>query len=241
MGKLIAVCGSPHSGKTTLALKLAQEIYFSKKGTSVIFLSPDLETPALGYIFPNYKGTDLYSMGVALDKTDIYREDILRQFVTVKETEDLVYLGYKLGENKYSYPELTEDKVLDFISELREMADYVIVDCTVNENDLISRIAKRDCDKAVQIFNPNVQSVVYYISCVNQFLSVTDKRIKVLNIMDNDIYLPGDEIKKCFGEMDCTVGYSRPLKQQMITGTLYTKIADPKYRAAVKKIAKAVS
>ena len=41
MSKLIAVCGSPESGKTTLGLKLAQEIYFTKK-TSVLFMSADL-------------------------------------------------------------------------------------------------------------------------------------------------------------------------------------------------------
>ena len=41
MGKMIAVCGSPNCGKTTAALKLAQEIYGLKK-SSVMFLSPDL-------------------------------------------------------------------------------------------------------------------------------------------------------------------------------------------------------
>ena len=41
MSKMIAVCGAPGSGKTTAALKIAEEIYYAKKG-SVIFLSPDL-------------------------------------------------------------------------------------------------------------------------------------------------------------------------------------------------------
>jgi adenylate kinase family enzyme len=48
---MIAVCGSPESGKTTAALKLAQELYFAKKGT-VLFLSPDMSVPALSYLFP---------------------------------------------------------------------------------------------------------------------------------------------------------------------------------------------
>ena len=48
MSKLIAVCGSPESGKTTLGLKLAQELYFTKK-TSVLFLSVDLNVPIMAH------------------------------------------------------------------------------------------------------------------------------------------------------------------------------------------------
>ena len=47
MGKMIAVCGAPGSGKTTAALKIAEEIYYAKKG-SVIFhtLSRPSDNPA---------------------------------------------------------------------------------------------------------------------------------------------------------------------------------------------------
>ena len=48
MSKLIAVCGSPESGKTTLALKLAQELYYTKK-TSVLFFSVDFT-----HVFPRF-------------------------------------------------------------------------------------------------------------------------------------------------------------------------------------------
>ena len=46
MSKMIAVCGSPESGKTSFSLKLAQELYFQKKGT-VLFLSPDMRVPSM--------------------------------------------------------------------------------------------------------------------------------------------------------------------------------------------------
>ena len=58
MSKMIAVCGAPGSGKTTAALKIAEEIYYAKKG-SVIFFSPDLNVPCLAYIFPNCKEAEL--------------------------------------------------------------------------------------------------------------------------------------------------------------------------------------
>ena len=53
MSKTIAIWGSPNSGKTTFATKLAQTIY-DKYQATVIVLYVDNETPALPVIFPNY-------------------------------------------------------------------------------------------------------------------------------------------------------------------------------------------
>lgn len=237
MSKIIAVCGGPNSGKTTAALKIAQSIYRRKKGTSVLFLSPDLETPSLGYLFPNCKDVDLHSLGAALDKTDIFKEDVMRQFVNTRTMLNFAFLGFKLGENKYSYPQFTDDKVDQFFSVLRETAEYIVIDCTCNEDDLISRVAKRDCDVAVQLYNPDIRSMVYYASCVNQFVIIEGKKLKVMNIMDNDLYLPIDETKTYFGDIDMILPYSRALKQQMITGTLSEKLHDPKYTQAIEQIA----
>ena len=114
MGKFIAVCGSPESGKTVTALKLAQEIY-EKTRQRVLFFSPDLSVPLMGYIFPHCKESDLYSIGKALDQTDIYKEDVLKRVVTVKTMTSFGYLGFKAGENKYTYPRPTEDKVLQLL------------------------------------------------------------------------------------------------------------------------------
>ena len=96
MGKMIAVCGSPGCGKTTAALKLAQGIYGIKK-TSVIFLSPDLIVPCMAYLFPNGKDSELYSFGVVLDKTDIYKEGILSRKNESGFWEK--YVGYSVDYN----------------------------------------------------------------------------------------------------------------------------------------------
>lgn len=240
MGKLIAVCGSPNSGKTTLSLKLSKDIYDTNKGTTVILVSPDVTVPSLGYLFPNSKDVDMYSLGVALDKTDIFKEDVEKQFVTTKTMKNFAVLGYKLCENKYSYPDPTEDKIMQLFSALRETADYTVVDCTSDENDLISNIAKRDCDIAVQVYNPDIKSMVFYGSCINQFLMIEDKAIKVLNTLDRDLFLPFDEVQSNVKDIEFVIPYSRALKQQMITGTLVEALHDAKYLKVVGNIAKAV-
>ena len=130
MGKFIAVCGSPESGKTVTALKLAQEIYEETR-QRVLFFSPDLSVPLMGYIFPHCKESDLYSIGKALDQTDIYKEDVLKRVVTVKTMTSFGYLGFKAGENKYTYPRPTEDKVLQLLLS-KVSADVLLFDSLEN-------------------------------------------------------------------------------------------------------------
>lgn len=239
MSKMIAVCGSPNSGKTTAALKLAQEIYQLKKA-SIQFLSPDLTVPCMAYLFPNGKDSDLYSLGVALDKTDIYREDVLKQTVNLKTMQNFGFLGFKLGENKYSYPRPTEDKVVQLFDVLKDCSEYVIVDCSCDPDDMVSSIAKRECDIAIQMFAPDMKCISYYASCVNQFILIEEKKLKVLNVMDKDIYVPIYETEKHFNGMDFKLPYEKNLKQQMITGTLSERLNNCKYKSEIERLAKAV-
>ena len=111
MAKIIAVIGSPGSGKTTVTLKLAQELYCATTSGAVIYLAPSLIVPALGVVFPNYTPDSIFSLGIMFDKTDIYEEDVLNHLVTVKAMNNFGCLGYKAGENKYDFATLTEDKV----------------------------------------------------------------------------------------------------------------------------------
>ena len=239
MGKMIAVCGSPNCGKTMTALKLAQEIYHLNK-TSIVFLSPDINVPCMAYLFPNGKDSDLYSLGAALDKTDIYKEDVIRQTVNVKTMQNFGFLGFKLGENRYSYPRPTEDKIIQLLTVLRECAEYVIVDCTCDSDDMVSTISKRDCDIAVQMFTPDMKCIAYYASCVNQFLMIEGKKLKVMNEMERDVYLPTFETEKHFHGMDFKLPYERMLRQQMITGTASERIGSGKYRSEIDRLVKAV-
>ena len=101
-GKIIAVWGSPHSGKTTFATKLATAIYSSFEST-VITLYTDLETPVIPILFPFDKNEDLGSVGYPLSKTEVEQGDIINNLVTVKDMQHFGFLGYKTGENKFTY------------------------------------------------------------------------------------------------------------------------------------------
>ena len=108
-GKIITVWGSPNSGKTTFATKLATAIYTSFEST-VITLFTDIETPVLPVLFPFGKTEELGSVGVPLSKTEVEQGDIINNLVTVKEMQNFGFLGYRTGENKFSYPKYGKAK-----------------------------------------------------------------------------------------------------------------------------------
>ena len=239
MGKIIAVCGSPASGKTTAALKIAQEIYSMNAG-SVLYISPDMTVPSLAYIFPSFKDGELYSLGAALDRTDIFQDDVLQYIVSTKDAKNFGYMGFKLGENRYTYPRATEDKALSFFRVAARVGNYVVIDCSCDHDDLVSTLAKSRADEVIMLVNPDLKCLSYFGSNADQFSVVSEKAVKVMNIVDKDLYLPIRDIQNHYKDIAFTLPYSRAIKQQAITGTLSERLGDKRYISTVKGIAKAV-
>lgn len=239
MAKIIAVCGSPSSGKTTTALKLAQEIYFSAK-CPVLFISPDTNTPTLSYLFPRSKDNELFSLGAALDKTSITAEDILKQTVNINSMKDFGFLGLKLGENKYSYARPTEEKVKEFFVSCGNIASFVFIDCASYFDDPISEMAMRESGIIVQMITADLKCMGYYSAYEDRYNALSDKVIKILNVMDNDILLPIDEVKQHFNGTDFMLPYSIKIKEQAIIGSLTDKTSDSKYKSVCTNVVRRV-
>lgn len=236
MAKIIAIIGSPSSGKTTVALKLAQELYCATSSGVVIYISPSLKIPSLGLLFPNYAPESIFSLGKMLDKTDIYEEDILNHLVTVKTMKNFGCLGYKTGENKFSFPELTDDKIKSLFNALHKMADYVFVDCTEEENDLISQYALGLADEIIMVLSPDLKSMVYLTSNEKLFGSHAEKAIRVLNVNENEVYAPIDDVVANIKNVSHVLPFSKQIRSQFIDGLLYERVRDKKYRTEVLKI-----
>lgn len=229
-GKLIAVNGPPGCGKTTLTLKLAQEVHeLTKK--KVVYLSPDTLIPAMGHIFPRREKESLYSLGTALDKVELAIPDLLGVMATTSSMQNLGYMGYIPGEGPHSHAVPQEKKCVQMFSLLKDNFDYVFVDCDRNREDLISSLACGLCDHLIQLINPDIKSIAYY-----GFEEIPKRAIQVLYILDKDIYLPIQDAKAHFPQIQHTILYSRAVKQQMYEGTLMDLLKDPVYRKAIKPI-----
>ena len=236
MAKIIAVIGSPGSGKTTVTLKLAQELYCATTNGAVIYVSPSLKVPALGVLFPNYTPDSIFSLGKMLDKTDIYEEDVLNHLVTVKAMKNFGCLVYKAGENKYSYPDLTDDKVKALFDVLHKMVGYVFVDCTEEENDLISQYALGMADEVIMVISPDIKSMVYLSSNESILGNHADRALRVLNVNEHELYSPIDDVRTNVKNIAFILPYSNQIRSQHLDGLLYDRAKDKKYRTEISKI-----
>ena len=120
-GKIIAVWGSPHSGKTTFATKLATAIYSSFEST-VITLYTDLETPVIPILFPFDKNEDLGSVGYPLSKTEVEQGDIINNLVNGTSTQNFgrYYVYNSSGELKVHQAQPSQTALASYYS----VADY---------------------------------------------------------------------------------------------------------------------
>lgn len=242
-GKIIAVWGSPNSGKTTFATKLATAIYSSFEST-VITLFTDLETPVLPVLFPFEKTEDLGSVGMPLSKTEVEQNDIIKSLVTVKDMQNFGFLGYKTGENKYSYPKFGRAKTEDLLNELCRLADYVIVDCTSNLTDnVLAQTAIEKADQIIRLSSPDLKSLSFNTSQAGVYSDSKyrlDEHIHGINTPNVDVFMPIEEAKAQFGAISFTVPFCYEVKEQMQQGKLHVKTSDKRFETRMKDIASQV-
>ncbi|MDY3863385.1 MAG: ParA family protein, partial [Eubacteriales bacterium] len=134
-GKLIAVWGAPHSGKTTFSASLATAIADSYASATVIVLHSDIEAPMLSVLFPNAKSGSLGSVGIPLSANELDTEQILANCTETKARSTLAVMGYRDGDTRLTYPRYGKERATELLQRLLSLADFVIVDCMSNPNE----------------------------------------------------------------------------------------------------------
>lgn len=239
MSQLIAVWGSPGSGKTSFMVKLAREIYNRNSSAKVICVFPEVNTPVLPVIFPNKKAEDFYSLGKLMNMAEFNTNDVLSHFVLAKGIKNVVFMGYKYGENKYTYAEYTSEKANTFLDMCSYLGDYVLVDCSCDLSDKISYYAMLKADKVFRVASPTLKSVSFMASNVPMYNDEKynfDKHIFVLVETEQDVYMPVEDAATCLGDIKHTVPYCLDLKKQFYNGELLDIVKNKKYQAALNKI-----
>jgi MinD-like ATPase involved in chromosome partitioning or flagellar assembly len=241
--KIITVWGSPHSGKTTFALKLAEALYEKTKAT-VIVLFCDMTTPTLPILFPNHKANELYSIGNVLSKTDIFANDVVSNLITLKERMNLGFLGYRNKENRFSFPEYTSDKVEELFRALREVADYIVVDCETNpQNSVLTDYAMKRANILCKLATPDLSSLGFYQSQNGVMMAggyYPTEQLLVMNIPSDDLTMLSTDTGAHLGKVDLVVPYSQTLREQYLEGKLVLPTHDKRYMQAIRAAVEAV-
>ena len=241
MGKLIAVWGTPESGKITLSMKLAEAIYSRSRGKSIIIVVfTDIVTPTLPVVFPNLRSEDIFSVGSVLSKPDFFADDVVSNIVMTKRRMNLGYMGYKDGENRHSYPEYTEMKAKHFYDVLVGIADFVIVDCmSMLDFSLLTRVALKNADQTVRLSTPDLKCISFRMSQMKIFAShgyLKDSDVAVMNIPRQELNLSAADARTHLGKIELTIPYCPGIMEQYMEGVLYEEMKDKKFMQTVTAI-----
>ena len=240
--QILAVWGSSGSGKTVTAIKLAKEIAERKK--NVLLLLCDDICPALPTIFKSKSPVDV-SIGEVLTAPNITQEVILKNCVSFDKNPYISLLGYKAGENPFSYAEFKKDRAVDLLVLLRHIVDYVVIDCSsILTESIISIVALEIADEVLRLGSCDLKSISYFMS-VLPLISDTkfnaDKHIRMLyNVrpLQN-----GEEYKNDFSGVSYTLPYVQAIEEQNYSLALFESISgkaskayDPVIKAIVKEV-----
>ena len=240
---ILAVWGSPGSGKTVTAVKIAKHL--SEKKQNVVLLLCDMTAPMLPCICPPSELESEHSLGSVLAATHVTEPLVKHNLVTLKKNSYLTTLGMKKGENEYTYPPYSEIQAKELLHELREAAPFVVVDCgSYIANDILSAVALMEADSVLRLANADLKSISYLSSQLPLLRDSkwdADKQYKVAaNVKPQQA---GEQIGQALGSVAFTLPHSQELEEQYLAGNLLAELSlkdSRQFRKEVEKISKEV-
>ena len=161
--QILAVWGSPGCGKTTVSVKIAKHLAEKKK--NVILVLSDMTLPMMPCICPMDELENIWSLGNVLAAPHVTKGLIEENCIVHKKIKYLAMLGMLRGENEYSYAPYEAEQALEFLTGLRELSSYIIIDCSSYiSNDILSAVSLMEADAVLQIVNCDLKSISYLAS-----------------------------------------------------------------------------
>ena len=214
--QMLAVWGSPSSGKTVTALKIAAELAKGKKNVAVVFC--DAVAPPLPTVIRTKKSAD-GSLGAALSFSVISQEIAMKNLVASEQNPYVSFMGYAAGENAYTYAGYIKERAVDMLVLLRHIADHVIVDCSSVLNDNVLSTA------ALEV----ADNVLRLCPLIGDRKFKTDKHIRVLT--NPHPYQGGREYENAYGGVSFCLPYLPSIEEQAITQNLLAPLSGKEGKA----------
>ncbi len=225
--KIIGIWGNPNSGKTSLAMQMAERL--NKKEKSVIVILTDPYVPVASTLFPEIDVKE-QSLGAVLSDVSITQESILARCVPVKDTKNVSVLSYLQGENIRTYADYGEDRIIDLFIHLKHLVDYVIIDCSSYfQHNLLTQKTLEVADSIIRLITADVKAISYYEASLPLLMEnkyQVHKHIKVMSKVQT--HLPKGAVSSYFGGVDAELEYSKILEENMLKGAVYQTLIDKK-------------
>lgn len=238
---VLAVWGSPSCGKTTIAAKIAN--YLSNEGYDTALVLCDMDAPPLPLLVPPSEIETEKSLGSILAAAKISETLILQNCITIKKNRHMSIVGMLKGENGFTYPKYTQLQAKDLLSGLREIVDFVVVDCSSHlSDDILSTVSLIESDAVLRLINCDLKSISYLSSQLPLLADGKfriDKQLKVAN--DVKPIHSGENIEQVLGGVSFTIPHSDCVEGQYLTGELLKNTPSKRetrdFRKAIEDIA----
>jgi MinD-like ATPase involved in chromosome partitioning or flagellar assembly len=233
--QMIAVWGSPNSGKTLTSVRIAKAL--ADRREDVILILPDLVCPMLPVLLPMQTLLG-ESLGELLAGEEVTQEKILNACILPGRAEHLSLLGYKKGENICTHAEYTRERAVDLFILLRHLARYVVVDCSsVLSTDMLSIVAMESADKVLRLSSCELKSLSFFNSQLPLLLDRryrTESHVKVLSNIQHA--MTRKEMGEALGGIDIEIPHVAELDECIQTGRVFDTLKTKEGRLYEKGI-----
>lgn len=242
--RVLAVWGSPACGKTTIAAKIAG--YIADKGFDVALLLCDTDAPPLPLLASPSDIETEKSLGSILAAARITENLVMQNAITFKKNKHIVAFGLIKGENSFSYPKYTQVQAKDLIYTLRDIADFVVIDCSCHlSDDILSTVSLIEADCVLRLINCDLKSISYLSSQLPLLADSRFKSDKQLKAANNVKSIHSREnIEQIIGGVTFTVPHSDLVERQYLEGELLkdtpVKRESKEFRVMIEQIAEEV-
>lgn len=242
--RVLAVWGSPSCGKTTIAAKIAG--YIADKGFDVALLLCDTDAPPLPLLASPSDIETEKSLGSILAAARITENLVMQNAITFKKNKHIVAFGLMKGENSFSYPKYTQVQAKDLIDTLRDIADFVVIDCSCHlSDDILSTVSLIEADCVLRLINCDLKSISYLSSQLPLLADGRFKSDKQLKAANNVKCIHSREnIEQIIGGVTFTVPHSDLVERQYLEGELLkdtpVKRESKEFRVMIEQIAEEV-
>lgn len=218
--QMLAIWGSPGSGKTTVAVKLAERLAGQKRDVALVLC--DMTAPMLPCICPPGDLEREHSLGSILAAAHVSESLVKHNCMLHKRYGHLTIIGMLKGDNEYTYPPHSATQATELLSCLRNIAPYIIVDCgSYIANDILSAVALMESDAVLRLVNCDLKSISYLSSQLPLLRDNkwdADKQYKVAsNVRPGEA---SEHIEQVLGSVAFQIPHSVELAAQVLEGNL---------------------
>lgn len=229
--RLLALWGSPFSGKTIATVKFAKALAARRKNVLVIF--SDALCPTIASIVP-HQAMEQLSLGELLSLPALSQEDLLRYSLAVKDSPHLAFLGYKKGDHAFSYSDYSRERAVDLLTLARHSADVVLVDCaSYVSSHLLTTVALELADTVFRFHTCDLKSLMFFASHLPLLSDTRFQHADKIPILSN--IKPGQDSRtysQVVGGIQLLLPHVAALEQQALEARLMNSLPSSKDASA---------